>query len=239
MLVIAAIDLIDGRCVRLVRGDYAQKTEYLPDPIEQALHLQKAGFSRIHIVDLDGARLGALQHTSLIGRLASTVYLPVQVGGGIRTSEDVAQLADLQKCFLIIGSSALLAPKEVEVWIETWGCDRFIVSLDLDGEELRTHGWKKRAPLKLQEALGLISGWGLRQVICTDISRDGTLSGPSLGPLERLVNSLSRETMVIAAGGVSRPDQIAQLADCGVGGVIIGRALYEGNIPEREFACAG
>lgn len=239
MLVIAAIDLIDGRCVRLLRGDYAQKTEYLVDPIGQALHLQDTGFSRIHIVDLDGARLGALQHAGLIRRLASAVHLPVQIGGGIRTSADVSRLLDLQQCSFIIGSSALLDPKEVEVWIERWGGDRFIVSLDLDGQDLRTHGWKRRAPLTLQQALDLIAGWEIREVICTDISRDGTLSGPNLRQLERLVNSLNLDTMVIAAGGVCRPEQIAQLANCGVGGVIIGRALYEGNIPEKEFACAG
>ncbi len=239
MLVIAAIDLIDGRCVRLLRGDYAQKSEYRPDPVEQALHLQDAGFSRIHIVDLDGARVGAMQQFQLIRRLVSALRLPVEVGGGIRTEEHVERLAALKKCYLIIGSSALLDPKDVEVWIEAWGEQRFIVSLDLDGEDLRTHGWKRRAPMMLQEALDLIADWGVRQVICTDISRDGTLTGPNLAQLEGLVNSLGPETMVIAAGGVSRPDQIAQLGECGVGGVIIGRALYESDIPEKEFADAG
>lgn len=239
MLVIAAIDLIAGRCVRLLKGDYGKRTEYAMDPVEQALSLQAAGFSRVHIVDLDGARDGELRHFPIIRRVVSSLDLPVQVGGGIRTSKEVARLAVLKESFLILGSSALLEPKAVETWVQEWGSEQFIVSLDLDGDNLRTHGWKKRAALKLPEALDLIGSWGIRQVICTDINRDGTLSGPNLPLLEGLVGLVAAGTTVIAAGGVSRPEQIPELARVGVGGVVIGRALYESDIPEKEFANAG
>ena len=183
MLVIAAIDLIGGRCVRLLKGNYDHRTEYSVDPVEQAIFLQKVGFSRVHIVDLDGARLGKPQNFPIISQVVSTLDLSVQVGGGIRKSADVASLASLG-CFLILGSSALLEPEKVGSWIKQWGSDRFIISLDLDGKDLRTHGWKKSAPMKLLEALDLIGMWGIKQIICTDITRDGTLIGPNLSLLE-------------------------------------------------------
>ena len=238
MLVIAAIDLIGGRCVRLLKGNYDHRTEYSVDPVEQAIFLQKVGFSRVHIVDLDGARLGKPQNFPIISQVVSTLDLSVQVGGGIRKSADVASLASLG-CFLILGSSALLEPEKVGSWIKQWGSDRFIISLDLDGKDLRTHGWKKSAPIKLLEALDLIGMWGIKQIICTDITRDGTLIGPNLSLLEEVVGLTASGTTVIAAGGVSRPEQIPELASVGIGGVVIGKALYESNIPEEEFANAG
>ncbi len=225
--------------MRLLKGDYGRRTDYPMDPVKQALFLQEAGFSRVHIIDLDGARLGKLQHFSIVHRIVSALDLPVQTGGGIRTSENVGRLAVLERSFLILGSSALLEPEVVESWIREWGSERFIISLDLDGDDLRTHGWRKSAALKLPAALDLIDGWGIRQVICTDINRDGTLTGPNLALLEGLVDSVAAGTLVIAAGGVSRPEQIPKLAEVGVGGVVIGRALYESDIPEREFADAG
>ena len=187
---------------------------------------------------MDGARLGKPQNFPIISQVVSTLDLSVQVGGGIRKSADVASLASLG-CFLILGSSALLEPEKVGSWIKQWGSDRFIISLDLDGKDLRTHGWKKSAPMKLLEALDLIGMWGIKQIICTDITRDGTLIGPNLSLLEEVVGLTASGTTVIAAGGVSRPEQIPELASVGIGGVVIGKALYESNIPEEEFANAG
>lgn len=239
MLVIPAIDLIDGQCVRLRRGDYGERTSYAVSPIRQASNFQEVGFKRLHVVDLQGARSGVGENRRAIEAILSSVSLPVQIGGGIRTEADVRQLLGWGAAYLIVGTAALEEPERVRAWTERWGADRFIVSLDLRKGKLRARGWTEEHPLPLAEALHCVLQWGIPQIICTDVERDGTLDRPGYGNLKKLIRLLPKETALIAAGGVSRPSHLAELERIGIRGAVVGRALYEGEFSAREFARVG
>lgn len=239
MRVIPAIDLIQGRCVRLYRGDYDQQTVYSPDPVEPALKFQASGFRRLHLVDLEGARDGRGQNRPAIRRILKASRVPVQVGGGIRTAEDVVQLLGWGASFLILGTTALSEPQRVEEWIGKWGSEPFIVSLDLRGEQLQSQGWLQDSDVDLETFLQRIRAWGIRQVICTDVERDGTLQQPNWATYRRLRTLLSEEVALIAAGGVSSPEHIRELKSLGVDGAVVGRALYEGEFSWEEWLRAG
>jgi len=236
MLVIPAIDLIEGSCVRLIQGDYKARLDYDVHPLEQALQFQELGFERVHIVDLDGAKKGEICNLPVIREVAEGLKIPVQVGGGIRTDEEVGSILEIDRSFLILGTIVLQEPNKVEDWICRWGADRIIVSLDLKKGRLLGQGWTENAAMSFQEAVKLVVGWGVRQIICSDIGRDGTLQGPDYRFFRNIVEEIPREIQVISAGGVSHPDQINRLADTGLSGAIVGRALYEGAVSLREFA---
>ena len=239
MRVIPAIDLIGGRCVRLIQGDYQARLDYHVHPLEQARQFQDLGFQRVHMVDLDGARKGTLCNLSVIREVAKGLCIPIQVGGGIRTAAEVESLLEIEGSFLILGTVVLQQPKTVESWIRRWGCDRFIVSLDLKNGRLRGQGWTEGTSLTLKEAVKMVADWGVKQIICSDIGRDGTLKGPDYVFFQSVVESVPSEIEVVSAGGVSHPDQIARLAETGLAGAIVGRALYEGAVSVKEFANAG
>jgi len=223
----------------LIQGDYKARLDYDVHPLEQARQFQETGFQRVHIIDLDGAKKGEICNLSVIREVAEGLKIPVQVGGGIRTAAEVESILRIDGSFLILGTIVLQEPTKVEDWIRRWGADRIIVSLDLKKGRLLGQGWTEKAALSLQEAVRLVTDWGVRQVICSDIGRDGTLQGPDYRFFKNIVKGIPREIKVISAGGVSHPDQIARLADTGLSGAIVGRALYEGGISLREFANVG
>ncbi len=238
MLIIPAIDLIGGKCVRLLKGDYGAQTTYGEDPVGQALKFEAAGFRRLHIVDLEGAKDGSGRNREAIRKIVQAVKIPVQVGGGVRTSEDVEQLLSWGVRYLILGTVALKQPRAVSEWVQRRGVEPFIVSLDVRGGRLQSEGWLEESRVSLDEMAGRLSGWGVSQVICTDIERDGTLDRPNYETYSKLRALLQDTTTLIAAGGVCSVDQISELKRRGVAAAIVGKAIYEGQISLEELARA-
>ncbi|MGH9340873.1 MAG: 1-(5-phosphoribosyl)-5-[(5-phosphoribosylamino)methylideneamino]imidazole-4-carboxamide isomerase [Acidobacteriota bacterium] len=239
MVVIPAIDLVGGKCVRLYQGDYERQRTYGEDPLGQALKFRAARFSRLHMIDLEGARSGSGQNRQAIRKVARALDLPVQAGGGIRTSEDVSELFGWGVKYLILGTVALKEPEKVTEWVKGWGAERFIVSLDFKAGKLVSEGWLETSSVTLEEALARIQGWGIRQIICTDTEKDGTLEQPNYWTYEKMLKQLSSDAGLIAAGGVCRPEHVRRLKGMGVQGAVIGRALYEGEISWEELIHAG
>ncbi|MDA2924790.1 1-(5-phosphoribosyl)-5-[(5-phosphoribosylamino)methylideneamino]imidazole-4-carboxamide isomerase [Acidobacteria bacterium AH-259-L09] len=239
MLVIPAIDLVAGKCVRLYQGDFERQMTYEKDPVEQAREFQSAGFKRLHVVDLEGARSGSGHNRQMIRDVIDAVGIPVQVGGGIRSSEDVSELLDWGAQYLILGTVVLREPERVTRWVEKWSPSAFIISLDFKGKKLHSQGWMEQSSVELKKALDRICRWGIAQVICTDIERDGTLKQPNYSTYIELVPQLTRELTLIAAGGISRLEHISRLEKIGVKGVVVGRALYEGQIAWEKLVHAG
>ena len=240
MLIIPAIDLIDGKCVRLHQGRFDEKIVYPMDPVAQAVAFREAGFSRIHIVDLSAARSGrrgpeTRQTIPAIARLG----VPVQIGGGIRCEADAEELIEMGVAYLIVGTAAVEEPETVAGWIARWGAERWIVSLDLQRGELRTRGWFKKGEASLEQIAGRLTEWGVAQVIFTDVERDGTMTQPNYESFRSLRRRLPESIRILAAGGVAEPGHIAGLREAGASGAIVGRALYEGNSAWSEFLKAG
>jgi len=239
MEIIPAIDIKNGNCVRLYQGDYRQKLEYAEDPVEQALKFQSAGFRRIHVIDLEGAKTGRGQNREAIRRVINSCRVPVQVGGGIRTEEDVKELLDWGADFLILSTAALEDPERVASWAERWGGARFIVSMDLRAGRLQTEGWRSESVKNVSEVVQLIQDWRLEEVICTDVERDGTLEQPNYETYRYLSALLPDSVSLIAAGGISSPEHLRMLRKIGVRGAVVGRALYEGTFSWEEMLSAG
>jgi phosphoribosylformimino-5-aminoimidazole carboxamide ribotide isomerase len=236
MLVIPAIDLIDGKCVRLLKGDYAVQTIYSEGPVAQALRFQAVPFSRLHVVDLEGARDGMGRNREAIKSILRAVSIPVQIGGGIRSSHDVEQLLSWGADYLILGTIALKEQDLVTEWVRRWGSEHFIISLDMRCGMLQAEGWVEQSAVDLTEMMARIADWGIRQLICTDVDRDGTLEQPNYGTYQELLRRLHQDSFLIAAGGVSSLEQVVQLKAFGVAGAIVGKAIYEGRIPLEELA---
>ncbi len=239
MLVIPAIDVIGGACVRLLKGDYGAETRYEIDPVEQARKYQEAGFERIHVIDLEGARDGKGRQRTTVSSIRKACGLPMQVGGGIRSCEDVEQLLECGVDYLIISTAVADTPARVEEWIKACGAERFIVSLDIRNGKMRTAGWMDQSEEPLESIVDRISEWGIRQVICTDIDKDGTMEQPNLKTMELLLSLLPDDVFLIAAGGVCSPQHIRVLDENGVKGAVVGRALYEGGFTMEDFLNAG
>ncbi len=239
MIVIPAIDLISGQCVRLYQGDFGQQTTYRNDPVEQGREFQAAGFARLHVVDLEGARAGSGQNRKVIRLLAEAVDLPIQMGGGLRTEEDVSELLGIGVQYLILGTAALTDPQRVTCWVERWGPTPFMISLDFKGKGLRSQGWLESSGVELNEALDRIAGWEILQVICTDVESDGTLGQPNYALYRELRAQLPGKVTLFAAGGISCPEHVSKLEEIGVDGVVVGRALYEGGMEWERFIDAG
>lgn len=239
MLVVPAIDLVGGQCVRLFRGDFKKQMTYQTDPVDQARAFQAVGFERLHVVDLEGARFGDGRNRDTIRKVISAVDIPVQIGGGIRRESDVEELLGDGASHLILGTSVLSEPDQVERWIEKWGAAPFIISLDLRGQSLQSEGWLKSSGVGMEDVLARIAAWQVVQVICTDVEQDGTLLQPNYATYVGLLSQISEAAILIAAGGVSHPQHISRLREIGVGGAVVGRALYEGQVPWESFLHAG
>lgn len=239
MLVIPAIDLIGGKCVRLYQGDYEQQRTYSAKPVDQAHLFEDAGFRRLHVIDLEGAREGTGVNRQVIGEIARAVKIRVQTGGGIRSAQDVQQLLDSRVSFLILGTSVLEEPKTVARWMQRWGESSFIASLDLRDGKLKSRGWLEESDVTLEQAARRIEELGFPEVICTDIASDGTLDEPDYQTYKHLRELLPPGVLLLAAGGISAPAHVARLQDSGVSGAIVGRAMYEGEFTLEEWADAG
>lgn len=239
MRVIPAIDLHEGQCVRLYKGDFDRVTVYSNDPLSIARGYEAQAFEDLHIVDLDGARTGAQQNAAIVQRMCAEIDLTVQLGGGIRSEDDVRRWLDngVERC--VIGSLALSEPGIVTGMLTEYGNDRIVVALDVSIENstpvVATHGWAKSSGLSLWDCLDRYVGCGLLHVLCTDISRDGAMAGPNT----LLYSEVMRRYPLLqlqASGGVRGIADLEALADGGIPAAITGKALLDGKIVAAEVA---
>ncbi len=229
MRIIPAIDLIDGKCVRLTQGDYAQKKIYNENPVEVAKSFEDAGLKYLHLVDLDGAKAGKVTNWKVVESITSNTNLYVDFGGGIKTEEEIKKLFDLGVKQVNLGSIAIKEPKKVYQWIDTFGPDKIILSADVKGEQIAISGWQENSEVSINDFILDYQSAGIQYVTCTDISTDGMLNGPNLNLYEKLLKHFP-ELMIIASGGVSSMEDLYALRKAGVDGVIVGKAIYEGRI---------
>ena len=235
MRIYPAIDIIDGACVRLVQGDYSQKTKYADDPIEVALRWQNMGGEFIHIVDLDGAKSGTMPNFDLISGIAKALDVPIEVGGGIRTMEAVEKYLNGGIQRVIIGTSALNSPEFVEKAVLKYG-SRIAVGIDAKDSMVAVNGWEEVSRTSALELAMSMEKIGVEHIIYTDIATDGMLKGPNLGAMEEMVSSV--KTNIIASGGVTSLEDVVALKGVGVEGAIIGKALYTDRISLEEAIAA-
>jgi phosphoribosylformimino-5-aminoimidazole carboxamide ribotide isomerase len=237
-----ALDIREGRVVRLVQGDYAQQTTYGDDPLPRANAFAAAGAIWMHLVDLDAARAGGYTLAPLLGAIASQSGLKVQTGGGIRHRDDVARLLDAGAARVVVGSLSVREPDTVIGWLQEFGADRLTVALDARRAEdgrwlLPVHGWTETADVTLDALAQRYAQAGMRHLLCTDIARDGMLSGPNID-LYRHLSGLLPGVAVQASGGVRSAADVAEAKAVGCGGAILGKALLEGRMTLQEaLAC--
>ena len=223
MRIYPAIDIIDGACVRLVQGDYSQKTKFAEDPVEVALKWQNKGGEFIHIVDLDGARCGTMPNFELIKKIANTLSVPIEVGGGVRNMDAVEKYLENGVERVILGTSALNDPDFVKEAVLKYG-ERIAVGIDAKDGYVAVNGWEEVSKTTAIDLAKKMEEIGVSNIIYTDIATDGMLKGPNLEAMKEMVSAIS--VNVIASGGVSSVDDIKNLVETGVEGAIVGKALY-------------
>ncbi len=243
-MIIPALDLIDGEVVRLYQGDYAQQTTYAFSPVEQLQHYANQGATWLHLVDLTGAKDPAKRQLSLISEMMNGVEnVGLQVGGGIRSEQDIIDLLNAGASRVVIGSLAVKQPALVEQWFKTYGSEKIVLALDINIDEqgnkhVATHGWQENSGVTIEELLNRFIPLGLKHVLCTDISKDGTLTGSNTALYTELVVDWPQIDWQ-SSGGIGGLADIEALNPCNVAGVIVGRALLEGKFSvEEAIACS-
>lgn len=231
---IPAIDLIDGKCVRLTKGDYNQQTVYGNDPVGMAVKFEKMGFKRLHVVDLDGAKSNHVVNIDILKGITSSTRLEVDFGGGIKSEKDIAIAFAAGSAMVTVGSIAATDKELSRTWLEKYGADRIILGADVKNGKVSVHGWKDDSGMELMPFLNDHISHGVKMVMCTDISKDGTLQGPSIGLYKEIMAKFPG-IRLIASGGVSSNEDIHQLENAGVSAVVIGKAFYEGKIDIKEI----
>lgn len=232
--IIPAIDMIGGKCVRLTQGDYAQKSTYYDDPLDAAKNYEAIGVRRLHLVDLDGAKAARPVNLKVLERIASATSLDVQFGGGIKSGESLEAVFSAGAGRAICGSIAVTDPDTVCGWIGKYGSRRIVLGADVRDGFVATHGWLEASSLSASELIDRFTGAGLSQVICTDISRDGMLQGPSFGLYADLQGAYPAVDITVS-GGISAMADIERLDGMGLRSVIVGKAIYEGRITLEEI----
>jgi phosphoribosylformimino-5-aminoimidazole carboxamide ribotide isomerase len=230
---IPAIDIIAGKCVRLTKGDYDQKTEY-GEPLEMAREFERIGFKRLHMVDLDGAKSKHIVNSKVLTQVTSETSLEVDFGGGIKTHTDIEAAFDAGAQMVTVGSIAVTQPNLFTWWLQKYGPDRMILGADVRNGKISINGWKEDSEEDLLPFLKKYVDAGVKNVLCTEISKDGTLGGPAF---ELYANVMKKypDLHLIASGGVSCIEDIKALEAIGVPAVVFGKAIYEGKIDLREL----
>lgn len=227
--IIPAIDIIDGKCVRLTQGDYGKQKTYSDNPLEVAKLFEGYGVRRLHVVDLDGAKSSHVVNLRVLEQIASNTDLVIDFGGGIKSENDLTLSFNAGASMLTIGSLAVKSPDLVKGWLKDYGAERFIIGADVKDEKISINGWKEEGEDTLYPFLERYTSEGVVNVLCTDISRDGMLQGPSLTLYENILKRFP-ELHLIASGGVGGVDDIRKLNEMGVPAVVFGKAFYEGLI---------
>lgn len=231
MIIYPAVDVRDGKCVRLTQGEFDKQTVYSDNPVDMALKWEKMGAQYLHVVDLDGARTGKAQNIAVISEMAVKMGIPVQVGGGIRTIEMIETVLGKGIERVILGTSAVKDPELVKRAVKTFE-NNVVIGIDAKDGMVAIEGWEKTSEFKAVDFARKMEELGAKTIIYTDISRDGMLNGPNLKAMEEMVNAVKID--IIASGGVGKLEDIKNLKETGVSGVIVGRALYTGDVDLKQ-----
>jgi phosphoribosylformimino-5-aminoimidazole carboxamide ribotide isomerase len=234
MQIIPAIDIIDGKCVRLTQGDYAQKKIYNESPLEVAKEFEASGINRLHLVDLDGAKAGKVQNWKVLESIASNTHLSIDFGGGIKTEKDLAIVFQSGAAMATIGSLAVKDAATFKQWIHHYGANKFFLGADVKDELISVGGWLESTNVDVFNFIQSYINEGLNQVFCTDISKDGKLEGPSVELYKKIITQFPN-LFFVASGGVSCLEDLNDLNRIGCSGVIIGKAIYEGRVTLKEL----
>jgi phosphoribosylformimino-5-aminoimidazole carboxamide ribotide isomerase len=235
MQIIPAIDLIDGKCVRLTEGDYAQKKIYNEDPLEVAKAFEGIGLMRLHLVDLDGAKAGEVVNWKVLEKIANQTQLSIDFGGGIKKEATFKTVFDTGAKYATIGSLAVKNRVVFEEWIERFGANAFMLGADVFEEKIAIGGWIEKTDIDVYEFIQSYMNKGIAQIFCTDIQKDGKLAGPSIDLYKRIIEKFPA-LQLIASGGVSKIEDLHTLRTIGCAGAIVGKAIYENRITLEELA---
>lgn len=230
---IPAIDIINGQCVRLTKGDYEQKTVY-GQPLDMAREFERIGFQRLHVVDLDGAKSKHIVNSTVLQNITTETALTVDFGGGIKTDEDIEAAFASGAAMVTVGSIAVTQPDRFIAWLDKYGADRMILGADVRNGKISINGWKEDSEEDLLPFLRKYIDAGVRNVLCTEISKDGTLAGPAIDLYQRVMDTYP-QLHLIASGGVSSINDIKALDAAGIPAVVFGKAIYEGKINLEEL----
>lgn len=231
---IPAIDIIDGKCVRLTKGDYNQKTVYNDSPADVARQFEDMGFKRLHVVDLDGAKSKHIVNDHVLKAITDATNLKVDFGGGLKTDDDLKKAFEAGASMVTIGSIAVTKPELFLSWLEEYGADKLILGADVRNGKISINGWKEDSAEELLPFLKQYVDHGVKNVLCTEISKDGTLQGPAI-ELYRQIMDAYPTMHLITSGGVGCTNDIRNLNDSGIPAVVFGKAFYEGKINIEEL----
>jgi len=232
--IIPAIDIIDGKCVRLTKGDYSLKKNYNNSPVDTAKSFEDAGIKRLHLVDLDGAKRKRIVHWQILENISTSTNLKIDFGGGIRKEKDLKIAFNSGANQVTVGSIAVTNSQLVELWLKIFGSDRIILGADVINGNIAINAWQEESNIDINSFIGSYSKSGIKNIICTDVEKDGVLKGPSFQLYENLKNSFPN-LKIIASGGISNVNDIEKLNNKNIDGVIIGKAIYEKRIELKKL----
>ena len=233
MRIIPAIDIIDGKCVRLSKGDYDTKKIYNENPVEVAKEFEDFGIQYLHLVDLDGAKAKKIINQKVIENIAKNTNLIIDFGGGIRSEEDLQKAFDSGAKKVTLGSIAVVNPELCLTWLEKFGVEKLILGADCLDRKIKTSGWLENSETDVVDFIKDYQKKGFREVVCTDISKDGMLQGPSTALYQEIIENSTIE--LIASGGISNIEDVQKMKEIGCAGTIIGKAIYEGRISLEDL----
>jgi phosphoribosylformimino-5-aminoimidazole carboxamide ribotide isomerase len=234
MQIIPAIDIIDGKCVRLTQGDYGQKTIYNENPLEVAKQFEDAGLQRLHLVDLDGAKAGAVKNWKVLETIAGNTSMVIDFGGGIKKEEDLQIIFESGAALATIGSLAVKNESLFVQWLQQYGADKFLLGADVKDEKIAVGGWLETTEIGIYDFISKYQSHGITQLFCTDVSKDGKLEGPSTLLYKNIIEQFP-SLHFIASGGVSSLDDLHALQEIGCSGAIVGKAIYENRISLNDL----
>lgn len=234
MRIIPAIDIIDGKCVRLSKGDYDTKKIYNENPVEVAKEFEDFGIQYLHLVDLDGAKAKKIINQKVIENIAKNTNLIIDFGGGIRSEEDLQKVFDSGAKKVTLGSIAVINPELCLAWLEKFGAEKLILGADCLDRKIKTSGWLENSETDVVDFIKEYLKKGFREVVCTDISKDGMLQGPSTALYQEIIENSTIE--LVASGGISNIEDVRKMKEIGCAGTIIGKAIYEGRISLEQLS---
>jgi phosphoribosylformimino-5-aminoimidazole carboxamide ribotide isomerase len=235
MQIISAIDIIEGKCVRLTEGDYTQKKIYNEDPLEVAKQFEGVGLMRLHLVDLDGAKAGKVINWKVLEKIANKTSLVIDFGGGIKTEATLKTVLGTGATYATIGSLAVKERATFEEWIERFGANIFMLGADVHSEKIAVGGWLEKTEIDVYDFIGSYMQKGVTQIFCTDIQKDGKLEGPSIQLYQKILQQYP-SLQLIASGGVSQLKDLEELRTIGCSAAIVGKAIYENKISLLELS---
>lgn len=235
MEIIPAIDIIDGKCVRLAKGDFDQKIIYNNNPVGMAKSFEDAGIKRLHMVDLDGARGQSLKNIKTLEAVSGKTSLIIDFGGGLKSTEHIEAVFNTGAKLVSVGSIVIKDPLLFSQWITEFGADKFLPGADVLNKKIKINGWEEETGIELFDFIRDITGKGVRQMFCTDISKDGMMKGPATDLYKEIISEFPSMAL-IASGGISSYDDLLVLREAGCKGAIVGKAIYEGKVTLKQIA---